>query len=387
MAIPISYNIRNLRVRKTTTLMTALGVALTVAVLLAVMALVAGLRTAFQASGHPQNVLILRKGGTSELSSNFNRSSFADLKSNPGLARDAKGEVLASLEMVTVINLKSDVKPNGANITIRGILPAGKELRDVAITQGRWFQQGRREICVGKSVANRYPDAGIGRTLKFGKGQWLVVGIMDGGRSSLNSEIWGDLNQISSDFNRENVLSSALVRAVDRAGVPALINSINDDRRLNVAARTEVEYFESQMITAAPVEFLGVFISIVMAVGSSFAAMNTMYAAVARRSKEIGTLRILGFSRASILFSFFLESLLLSALGGLLGILLVLPLNNIETAMGSFVSFSEIAFNFRVTPVIMAVGVSFALFMGAIGGVFPARMAAKKEILTALREV
>jgi putative ABC transport system permease protein len=367
--------------------MTALGVGLTVAVLLAVMALVAGLRTAFEASGDPLNVLVLRKGGTSELSSNFSRSAFLDLRSNPGIARSEKGELLASLEMVTVIILKSPEKPLGTNITLRGLLPAGRELRQVTISQGGWYQEGRREIVVGKSVANRYPEAQIGKRLRFGKGEWLIVGIMDGGRSALNSEMWGDLNQIAPDFNRENTLSSALIRAIDSAAVPALINSINDDRRLTSEARSEKEYYAAQMISAAPVQFLGLFVSLVMAVGSSFAAMNTMYAAVARRSKEIGTLRILGFSRGSILLSFFIESLLLSALGGLVGFLLVLPLNNIESGIGSFVTFSEIAFSFKVTPAIMAAGLTFALLMGAAGGLFPARMAARKEILTALREV
>jgi len=387
MAIPLSYNLRNLAVRRTTTLMTALGVGLTVSVLLAVMALVAGLRTAFQASGDPLNVLVLRKGGTSELSSNFSRTSFLDLRANPGIARNAKGEPRASLEMVTVIILKSPEKPAGTNITLRGLTPAGRELRDVKISAGRWYEEGHREIVVGKSVASRYPEAQIGKTLRFGKGEWLIVGVMDGGRSALNSEMWGDLNQIAPDFNRENTLSSALIRAVDEAAVPALINSINDDRRLTSEARTEKEYYTAQMVSAAPVQFLGIFVSLVMAIGSSFAAMNTMYAAVARRAKEIGTLRILGFSRGSILVSFFIESLLLSALGGIVGLLLVLPLNNIESGIGSFVTFSEIAFSFKVTPAIVAAGIGFALLMGAAGGLFPARMAAKKEILTALREV
>jgi putative ABC transport system permease protein len=153
-----------------------------------------------------------------------------------------------------------------------------------------------------------------------------------------------------------------------------------------MSARTEKEYFEAQTISAAPIEYLGIFVSIIMAVGSSFAAMNTMYAAVARRSKEIGTLRVLGFSQGAILLSFLIESLLLAAIGGALGILLVMPLNNITTSVGNFVSFSEINFNFRVSPEVMAWGVGFALIMGAIGGLFPARMAARKEILTALRE-
>lgn len=258
---------------------------------------------------------------------------------------------------------------------------------DLKLQTGRWFNPGQREVVVGKSIAKRYPDAQMGKKLRFGRGLWEVVGVMDGGTSAVNSEIFGDLNQISSDFNRLDGLSSVLLRATDASTLPALINSLNDDRRLNVTARTEKSYYESRTNSAAPLQYLGIFISIIMAVGSSFAAMNTMYAAVSRRAREIGTLRVLGFSRNGILFSFFLESLLLSLLGGLLGCLLVLPLNNITTGIGSFVTFSEISFNFRVSPEIMLAGVLFALFMGAIGGLFPARTAARKEILTALREI
>jgi ABC-type antimicrobial peptide transport system permease subunit len=376
-----------LTVRKTTTIMTALGIALTVAVLLSVLALVNGLRSAFESTGNPTQVLVLRKGGTSELSSVMTREVYQDLKANPGIARDGN-EPMASLEMVTVINLPSVDNPEGANITLRGLLPLGVKMRDdLKLETGRWFEPGHREIVIGKSVAKRYPAAKLGQKLQFGRGQWDIVGIMDAGQSAVNSEIWGDLNQVSSDFNRSDGLSSVLLRATDASTVPALINSLNDDRRLNVTAMTEKSYYDQQTVSAAPVQFLGIFISIIMAVGSSFAAMNTMYAAVARRSREIGTLRVLGFSRGGILFSFFIESLLLSVLGGLLGCLLVLPLNNITTGVGSFITFSEISFNFKVGPVIMISGILFALFMGAIGGLFPARMAAKKEILTALREV
>lgn len=386
MAIPLSYNLRNLVVRKTTTVMTALGITLTVAVLLAVLALLNGLRTAFQSSGDARQILVMRKGSTAELSSGVTREVFQDLKSMAGIARE-DGEPIASLEMVTVINLPSVDSPDGMNVTLRGILPVGVKMRDgLKLQDGRWFQAGQREVVVGKSVAKRYPGAQLGKRLRFGRGDWEVVGVMDGGQSSVNSEILGDLNQVSSDFNRADGLSSVLLRATDEATVPALINSLNDDRRLGVEAQTEKSYYEAQTSSGALLQYLGIFISIIMAVGSSFAAMNTMYAAVARRAREIGTLRVLGFSRGSILFSFLIESLLLSALGGLLGCLLVLPLNNITTAVGSFVTFSEIAFNFRVSPQIMAAGLAFALVMGALGGLFPARMAARKEILTALRD-
>ncbi len=387
MAIPLTYNFRNLVVRKTTTVMTALGIALTVAVLLSVLALLSGLRTAFASTGDPRQVLILRKGATAELNSGITRDVFQDIKFKPGIARDSSGQPMASLEMVTVINLPSVDSPQGMNLTLRGLLPLGVQMRGLKILEGRWFETGQREVVVGKSIARRYPGARLHHQLRFGKGVWEVVGVMDGGESAVNSEIFGDLGQVSSDFNRQDGLSSVLVRAADSSVVPALINSLNDDQKLNVTAQTERSYYDAQTSSGAPLQFLGVFVSVIMAVGSSFAAMNTMYAAVARRSMEIGTLRVLGFSRGSILLSFLAESLLLSVLGGLLGCVLVLPLNNVSTGIGNFVTFSEIAFNFRVTPQIMLYGILFAMFMGAAGGLFPARMAARKEILTALREI
>ena len=387
MTLPISYNLRNLVVRKTNTIMTALGVGLTVAVLLADLALVNGLRQAFSSTGDPRNVLVFRKGATSELNSGATRQQFQDIKFKPGLARNDKNEPLASLEIVTIVSLKSSDTGNNSNITVRGMAPIGLELRPVKIVEGRWFQPGQREIVVGAGTAKRFPDTRIGKQLKFGKGMWTVVGTFDAAGSASNSEIWADLNQVASDNNRENGLSSVLVRAVDAATVPALVNSFNDDIKLNMVARTEREYYEAQTVSGAPIQYLGILVSIIMAVGSSFAAMNTMYASVARRAKEIGTLRVLGFSKGTILISFLLESLLLSGIGGLLGCILVLPLNNITTGIGSFTSFSEISFNFRVSPEIMAGGVIFALFIGALGGFFPARSAANKEILTALREI
>jgi putative ABC transport system permease protein len=387
MAIPISYNIRNLIVRRTTTIMTALGIALTVAVLLSVLALVEGLRTAFQTSAHPLNILVMRKGSTAELNSSISRAMYQDMRLKPGIARNAQGEPMVSLEMIQIVNLPRVDAPEGANVTIRGVLPVGVEIRpDLKLAGGRWFETGKREIVVGKSIAERFPDAQLGRKLKFARGEWEVVGVMDGGRSAVNSEIWGDVNQMSSDYNRSEVLSSVLIRSQDPVAMQALMNELSADPKLNALAKSEQSYFDAQTVSAAPVQFLGVFVSIVMAVGSCFAAMNTMYAAVARRAREIGTLRVLGFSRLSILASFLGESLLLALLGGILGCLLVLPLNNITTGIGNFITFSEITFNFAVTPTIMAIGVAFALILGGLGGLFPARNAARKEILNALRE-
>ncbi|HUI56434.1 MAG TPA: ABC transporter permease [Bryobacteraceae bacterium] len=386
MAIPLAYNLRNLVVRKTTTLMTALGIALTVAVLLAILALVNGLRSTLSVSGDPLHIIVLRKGAESELVSLFTRTQFQDLKFKAGIARDRDGQPLAAMEVVTVLILASVDNPDGANLTVRGLPPAGIELRpNIHISAGRWFQQGQREVVVGKSVAQRFPDAQIGKKVHFGRGDWLIVGVMDAGAGAQNSEIWGDLNQVSSDLQRVETVSSGLVAATDAVTAKALIDDLNNDQRLAVHAISEHEYYEQQTSTAAPIEYTGLFVAIIMAVGSSFAAMNTMYAAVARRAKEIGTLRVLGFSRGSILMSFLAESALLSALGGLLGCLLAMPLNGITTAIGS-TNFSELAFGFQVTPRIVLTGIVFAVVLGCLGGLFPARMASRKEILTALRE-
>ena len=389
MAIPLSYNFRNLVVRRTTTVMTALGIGLTVAVLASVLALSEGLRVAFTATGHPLNLIVLRKGGNAELTSIMPRQSFNEVvKVRPGIGRDASGEPLASLEVVVVINLPSVDSPDGENVTVRGILPVGLAIReDSKLASGRWFTPGRREVVIGSSIAQRYPDAQIGRKLKFGRGEWEVVGVFHSYMPARNSEIWADANQMASDFNRTNALSSALIRAQDASSAQALINELPVDPRMESEVMFERDYYAKQTSSGDVIRYLGTFVAIIMAVGSCFAAMNTMYAAVARRSKEIGTLRILGFSRWAILVSFFLESLMLSVLGGVVGLLLVLPLNGFTTGVGSNVTFSQVAFQLQITPKVLLGGMCFALIMGVFGGLLPAQNAARKQILTALREV
>ena len=386
MAIPISYNVRNLIVRKTTTLMTAAGIAMTVAVLLAVLGLVSGLKSAFDSAGDPRRVLVMRKGGNAELTSLLTQQQFQIVKIFPGIASGPNGQPMASLEIVTVINLPSTDSPQGMNVTVRGLSRQGVEMRNLKLAAGRWFQPGRREVVVGKAIAKRYPNAQLGKQLRFGKGYWTVVGVMDGGKSAVNSEIFGDGNQVASDFNRPDTYSSALLEATDEVTAAALRKSLEGDRRLNVTVLSEKEYYDAQMISATPLRFLGFFVCIIMAIGSSFAAMNTMYAAVARRATEVGTLRILGFTRGSILLSFILESLLLALVGGVIACIIVSPLNNVTTGLGNFITFSETRFNFRIGPEVMAIGLLFSLLLGATGGFLPARQAAKKEILTALRE-
>jgi putative ABC transport system permease protein len=388
MAIPLSYNLRNLVVRKTTTIMTALGIALTVAVLMAVMALMDGLKATLAASGDPLRVMVLRKGSTSELASILLRTQIGDIKFKPGIAPGRNGQPLASFEVLSVTNIANVDNPNGVNLTVRGVPREGIELRrGTRIISGRWFEQGHKEVVVGSSVAKRFPQGRVGGKIPFGRSEWEVVGIMDSGRGAQDSEVWGDVNQVSADLNRIESLSSALLLATDAVAAKALVNDISNDQRLTMEAMPEKEYYERDTASAVPIQYTGFFIAIIMAVGSSFAAMNTMYAAVSRRAREIGTLRVLGFSRISILLSFFIESVLLAGLGGVLGCLLVWPLLNGRTTGVGNRNFSELAFDFRVSPRIMLYGVLFAVVLGVFGGLFPARNASRKQILNALREI
>lgn len=386
MAIPISYNIRNLKLRKGLTIMTALGIALTVTTAVFLMALLAGLKKAFVASGDPLNVLVMRKGATAELSGGFDATLFPTLKILSGIAKDSQGEPVASGEWVVVVVLPRKDGTGEVNVSVRGLMPAGLTLRPKAkLTEGRWFAPGQREVVVGRSIHDRFSGANVGDTLDFAKGQWKVVGIFDSGGTAYDSEIWGDFNQIAADFDRQGGMGSAYLRATDLATADALKNRVTDDQRLRLQGFSETEYYEKQTSSGGPIKFIGMFVAVIMAIGSSFAAMNTMYAAVAYRSREIATLRVIGFSRPSILTSFVLEALLLSLLGAAVGIVLMLPFNGMSTGVGNQVTFSETVFSLHLTWMVVLVAVVFALIMGLLGGIAPAWHAARQEILTALR--
>jgi putative ABC transport system permease protein len=386
MAIPISYNLRNLRLRKGLTIMTALGIALTVTTAIFLMALLSGLQRAFVSSGSPLNVLVLRKGSEAELTGGFDRSLFPTLTTLPGIAKDSHGQPLASGELVVVIVLPRKDGTGEVNVTVRGMMPDGLEMRPSAkLVEGRWFQTGQREVVVSKSIRNRFSHANIGDTMEFGKGSWTVVGVFDAGGSAYESEIWGDLNQEASDFDRREGLSSAYLHATDPIAADALKNRVSDDQRLKLEGFIETDYYAKQTSSGNVIEGIGWTVAIIMAIGSSFAAMNTMYAAVAYRGREIATLRVLGFSRPAILTSFVLESLMLALLGAIAGILLMLPFNGMQTGTSNAVTFSEVVFSLRITPMVAGSAIIFALIMGLVGGFAPAWHAARQNILTALR--
>jgi putative ABC transport system permease protein len=387
MSVPITYNVRNLVERKGTTLMTAVGIGLTVAVLVTSLALTAGLRAVFAGSGDPRQLIVLRKGVDAELTSTVSNEAYQIVRRLPGIAAGPAGEPMVSPEGLTVVNLPSVDSPAGMNVTVRGLLPIGLAMRPVTTAQGKMFEPGLRQIVVGESIARRYPDARIGKRVRFGRGLWEVVGVFRVGETAANSEIWADLNQLRGDFEQQGGSSSLLVRAEGEAALEALKKSITDDQRLGSGVMGEKEYYTRMTASGAPLMALGFSVAVIMAVGSAFAATNTMYAAVARRTREIGTMRALGFGRWTILRSFLIESILLALLGGALGILIALPVNGLTTGVGSFVTFSEVAFKFRIGPTSILVGLVFAAVIGAMGGFLPAWAASRKGIIAAMRDL
>jgi putative ABC transport system permease protein len=387
MAIPIRYNLRNLKLRKGLTVMTSLGIALTVTTAIFLMALLAGLDRAFVTSGDSKNVLVLRKGSEAELSGGFDAALFPTLKTLPGIAKDSHGDPMASGEWVVVIILPRKDGTGEVNVTVRGMMPDGLELRpSVKLAEGRWFTPGQREVVVSKSIQQRFAHANIGDTMQFGKGPWTVVGVFDAGGSAYESEIWGDVNQMASDFDRQGGFASAYLRATDAVSADALVHRVSDDQRLKLEGALETDYYAKQTKSGAPIKYIGWVVAIIMAIGSSFAAMNTMYAAVAYRSREIATLRVIGFSRPSILTSFVFESVVLSLLGAAAGIVLMLPFNGMTTGTSNAVTFSEVVFSLRMTPQVVVVAIIFAVIMGLFGGMAPAWHAARRDILAALRD-
>ncbi len=366
--------------------MTALGIALTVSIAVLIMALLSGLRQAFVASGDSRNVLVMRQGADAEMMSFVTHEQAETLKMLPGVARDSRGAPMASGETFVVIALPRRNGTGEVNVTVRGVSPMGIELRPkVKLVEGRWFTPGQREVVVSTSVNRRFADAGVGDRMAFGKGIWTVVGMFDAGGTSHQSEIWADTNQMAADFDRPGY-SSMLLRAQDEATAEALTHRVTDDQRLKLQGMVETAYWEQQTRSGMTIKYIGTIVAIIMAIGSCFAAMNTMDAAVAYRAREIATLRTLGFSRPSILGCFVIESVLLAAMGGAVGIVLMLPFNGLTTGTNNMSSFSEIVFAMRITPGVVASAMLFAVTMGVLGGLAPAWHAARQNLLAALRD-
>jgi ABC-type antimicrobial peptide transport system permease subunit len=385
MALPLKYNIRNLRVRKGTTMATALTIGLTVGVYLMVMALARGIDLTLAASGEPLNLIVLRQGSTAEMNSAVERDKFNALIYLDGVAREGD-QPLASPEMLTIIYRARKGMNQGSNITIRGVSPQSARLRSgFKIVAGRQFHPGLAEAIVSKRIAERFQGLEVGDRFRIQATDYTVVGLFDAGGKAFESEIWADVNSLGSATRRETY-SSVLVRVSDASSIDALAKRISEDQRLQLKAVPERKFYEDQQGTTSGVlKGLGTFVSLIMSIGAAFAGMNTMYAAVARRTREIGTLRVLGFRRLSILIAFILESVATAVAGVGIGILLALPLNFVSTGTANFASFSEIAFNFRVTPELMVSALIFGAGIGLFGALLPSIRASRFKIVDALR--
>lgn len=385
MAIPIVYNLRNLSARRVSTALTALGIALVTWVFVFTLALAGGFEMALKRTGSPDNAIVIRRGGSAELTSIVPRPEADIVLTQPEIARGRDGQPLAAAELLVIINIPRRGSGEPANVTARGVTPRSLLLRrGASLRAGRMFRPGLDEIVVGSLIAERFQHCGLGDVLRFSGRDWKVVGILDGRGTAVDSEIWGDVELFMQVFDRP-VFQSVTLRLDDPTHLTALAKRIEADPRLSLQVKREDLFYKDQ---AGPLgtllRFLGLFITTIMSLGAVFGALNTMYAAVGARTKEIGTLLALGFSRGAVLLSFLAESVLLSLLGGITGCVLALPVNGITA--GTSHNFSELAFRFAVTPGTVLCGLAFAALMGIVGGFFPARKAASRTIVEALRE-
>jgi putative ABC transport system permease protein len=386
VAIPLSYVGRNLGVRKVTTALTASGLALVVYVFATVLMLDAGLRQTLVDTGLPDNALVIRRGSETEIQSGVERAQAEVVESQPEVALGPGGERLMSKETVVLISLNKRATEKPSNVVIRGVGPQGLALRpQVHLVEGRMFRPGTSEIIAGRAIGQRFAGAGIGETLRFGMRDWTVVGHFDAGHSGFNSEIWGDADQLIQAFRR-NVYSSVILRLTQADALDAVKTRLESDPRLTVELKRESTFYAEQSEQLSRfIRYLGVTLSVIFSSGATIGAMITMYASVANRTAEIGTLRALGFRRASILWAFLLESLLLGLLGGILGVALASLMQWVSFSTMNFQTFSELAFSFTLTGKIVVESLIFSLIMGLAGGFLPAIRAARLKIVDSLR--
>jgi putative ABC transport system permease protein len=387
MALPLAYNVRNVRVRWRVTLLAIGGIALVVAVFAVLMAMAEGFRAALRSTGRTDNAIIVQRGSASELTSGVSLDDRNLIIVDDRVARSASGEPLASWEWVIVMNLpKKDGRPT--NVTLRAVTPHAFAVRGgIEVREGRRFTPGLYEVIVGRKLTQRMQGLHVGGTVQYQQKQFQIVGVFESEGEAFESEIWGDFDTFGTVFQRGSGSNSLVVRMKDPAAIPQLDQWIRSQPQMQLQALAERRYYEEQAGPLASIlRNLATFVAFIMGVGAVFGAMNTMYAIVAARTREIGTLRALGFSRRAVLASFLVESLVLALIGGAVGSLLAFPMNGFSTGTGQTQSFSEIAFAFRITPASLAAGIALALAMGFLGGLLPALRAARLPIAAALRE-
>jgi putative ABC transport system permease protein len=386
MAIPVNYIVRNLVARRLTTVLTAGGMALVVYVFATVLMLAAGLEATLVATGQDDNVIVIRRGAQTEVQSGVDRTQAAIVESMPDVAIGEDGRPLLSKEPVVLINLPKRNTGKPSNVVIRGVTPTGLVLRpQVSIVDGRMFRPGTSEIVAGRSIAKNFHGAALGETLHFAQRDWLVVGVFDAGRTGFDSEIWGDAEQMLQAFRRTG-FSAVIFKLVDSERFDAMKTAIESDPRLTLEAKRETRFYADQSEALSKfISYLGTTISVIFSIGAIIGAMITMYASVASRTAEIGTLRALGFSRSAVLLAFLGESLLLGLIGGVIGLVCASFMQAFSISTMNFQTFAELAFRFVMTPGIVVAALLFAIFMGFVGGFLPAARAARLKIVDALR--
>ncbi len=389
MAIPVVYNFRSVKARWTSAIVAVLGIAGTVGVFVAMLSLARGFKATLVSSGSADNAIIMRAGATSEMTGGVAIDSVKILQDAPGIARSSDGPLLTpEVVLVAPIPLKST--GTDANVQIRGVSKNVLQIRNkIKIVQGRMFEPGLNEIVVGKNANTSYEGLTLGNTMSLGNVKFLIVGVFDAGGSSFDSEVWGDAHLIGPAYNRpDTFFQSVTVHLASPDSLQQLKDAVSSDPRLNVDVSREIDYYSKQSTRLTTlITVLGGLIAAIMAIGAVFGALNTMYSAVAERGREIATMRALGFGGPSVVLSFVIEALLIAFVGGLIGCLVVLPLNGLTTGAMNLQTFSHLAFAFKITPELLVKGIIFALVMGFIGGLLPAVRAARRPVAQALREL
>jgi putative ABC transport system permease protein len=390
MAIPVIYNVRSVKARWTSAIVAVLGIAGTVGVFVAMLSLARGFRATLVASGSEDNAIIMRAGATSEMMSGVALDQVKIMQDAPGVARGSDGAPLVTSEVVVVAPFPLKSTGTDANVQVRGVSANVLAIRrGVKIIEGRMFNPGLSELVVGKNANTTYSGLTLGNTVNFGGGHWQVVGVFDAGGSAFDSEVWTDARVLDDVYKRPtNVFQSVTVHLTSAGALQQFKDSVTADPRLSVDVSREIDYYAKQSTRMTQlITILGGLVASIMAIGAIFGALNTMYSAVAERGREIATMRALGFGAAAVVFSFVIEALLISFVGGALGCLAVLPLNGLTTATMNFQTFSNMAFAFKITGGLLVGGVIFALVMGVIGGLPPAIRAAARPVAVALREL
>ncbi len=387
MAIPLKYNIGNLMSRKVSAIMTIFGIGLVIAVMVAMLALYNGVQQALVSSGSKDNLMVLREGAQTEATSWVTREKFRIIQSLPGIDKAPDGRPLVSPELVIIFKLPRYDNPTGSNINVRGVTQNAMAIRPyIKMVDGQMFKPGTNEVIVSSRMRKRFRSTNIGDSFRFGPRNWTVVGVFDAKGTSFDSEIWADVDYLGLAQKRPEY-SSVLVKPEGAAAMRSISDTIATDTRLKLLVKSEFKYYEDQTSGLLGIRVLVTIVAFFMVLGATLGAMNTMFSAVASRKRELATMRALGFRRRDVLLSIVIESIVLSGLAGIAGVLLALPVNGIATGTANFITFSEVAFNFRISPAVAIFAVSLAIVAGVIGGLLPAISAARLPITRALREI